>query len=173
MYAGRNWDILGYCIAALTASLAMAVSGVSSAAPIPSSTRAVASTTGYTAYVSTLPFVSGCKWCAWSDGGGARARPTSVARTFPALFELATLTPAPSSSKPSDSPTEVSKILAADIAFVGDKNVTPVRFVGAAISRLATGMNWRSNAFSIAGSRVWSKIIRFSSTGINVRLPLN
>ena len=60
-----------------------------------------------------------------------------------------------------------------DIAFVGDRDVAPVRSVGAVISRLETGMKWRANSFSIAGSRVWSKIIKFTSNGINLRVPLN
>jgi hypothetical protein len=40
------------------------------------------------------------------------------------------------------------------------------------LSMFETPMKWRSS-FSIAGSRVWSKVIKFSSNGINVRLPLN
>jgi hypothetical protein len=40
------------------------------------------------------------------------------------------------------------------------------------ISRFETSIIWRSS-FSIAGSRAWSKVIEFSSSGINVRLPLN
>jgi hypothetical protein len=41
------------------------------------------------------------------------------------------------------------------------------------ISALEPSMKWRSNSFSIAGSRVWSKLIIFTSTSINVRLPIN
>ena len=41
------------------------------------------------------------------------------------------------------------------------------------IFALETSLKWRSNSFSIAGSRVWSKVIKFSSSGINVRVPLN
>jgi hypothetical protein len=40
------------------------------------------------------------------------------------------------------------------------------------LSKFETPIEWRSS-FSIAGSRVWSKVIKFSSNGINVRLPLN
>jgi hypothetical protein len=40
------------------------------------------------------------------------------------------------------------------------------------ISMFETPIKWRSS-FSIAGSRVWSKVVKFSSNGINVRLPLN
>jgi hypothetical protein len=40
------------------------------------------------------------------------------------------------------------------------------------ISKFETSINWRSS-FGIAGSRVWSKIIEFSSSGINIRVPLN
>lgn len=180
MTTAANCTIRGYTIAALIASLAMAVTGVSSGTPLPSSNR-TGSTPGYAAYESTLVFSAGntnrrhksCKWCAWSGGGIARARPTFVATATPALFEFATLTTVPSSASPIDEPADVSKVLATNIAFVGDRKVTPVRFVGAVISRLESGMNWRSNSFSIAGSRVWSKIIKFSSTGVNVRLPLN
>ena len=171
----------GYCIAALIGALGLAVSGVSSGTAIPSDGRTVGtglvykngSTAGYAAYVSHQRR-QGCKWCA-SSGGGARARPISLATSSPAFFEFASLTTSPSSSSPGsiDSPADVDKILATDIAFVSDRNVTPVRFVGGVISRLESSMNWRSNAFSIAGSRVWSKIIKFSSTGVNVRLPLN
>jgi hypothetical protein len=180
MYTGRNWRIRAISIAALIASPAMAVTGVSSGTAIPLSSR-TASTAAYAAYLSTAPFSASnthqryrdCKWCLWSGGGAAPARPGSVAMTSPAFFDFATLTTAPSSSNPIDAADEVSEILATNIAFGGDKNVTPVRFVGAVISRLETGMNWRSNSFSIAGSRIWSKIIKFSSTGVNVRLPLN
>lgn len=38
---------------------------------------------------------------------------------------------------------------------------------------LETSMKWRSNSFSVAGSRNWSKLIVFTSTSINVRLPIN
>jgi hypothetical protein len=41
------------------------------------------------------------------------------------------------------------------------------------ISALETSMKWRSNSFNIAGSRAWSKLIVFTSTSINVRLPIN
>jgi hypothetical protein len=41
------------------------------------------------------------------------------------------------------------------------------------ISALETSMKWRSNSLNIAGSREWSKLIVFTSTSINVRLPLN
>jgi hypothetical protein len=40
-------------------------------------------------------------------------------------------------------------------------------------SALETSTKWRSNSFSIAGSRDWSKLIVFTSTSINVRLPIN
>jgi hypothetical protein len=39
-------------------------------------------------------------------------------------------------------------------------------------SKFETPLKWRSS-FSIAGSRVWSKVVKFSSNGIDVRLPLN
>jgi hypothetical protein len=35
-----------------------------------------------------------------------------------------------------------------------------------------TRITWQSG-FSLAGSRVWTKVIKFSSNGINIRLPLN
>jgi hypothetical protein len=178
MRSGRNSGVRGYSIAALIASIAMGVTSMSSGNPIPWNGRTVGtglvyktgSTAGYAAYVSRQRN-KGCRWCAWR--GASRARPISLATTFPALFEFTALTTAPSSSDSIDSPADVAEILATDIAFVSDRNVTPVRFVGSVISRLETGMNWRSNAFSIAGSRAWSKIIKFSSTGVNVRLPLN
>lgn len=180
MLSGRNSGPRGYFIAALIAALALAVTGVSSGTAIPSNGRTVGSgllykngsTAGYAAYLSHQRR-KGCKWCAWSSA--ARARPNSLATNSPAFFEFASLTTAPSDSGPGsiDSPADVDKMLATDIAFINDRNVTPVRFVGRVMSKLETGMNWRSNAFSIAGSRVWSKIIKFSSTGVNVRLPLN
>jgi hypothetical protein len=40
-------------------------------------------------------------------------------------------------------------------------------------SALETSMKWQSSSFSIAGSRSWSKLIVFTSTSINLRLPLN
>lgn len=42
-------------------------------------------------------------------------------------------------------------------------NVTP---------RFQTRITWQSG-FNLAGSRVWTKVIKFSSNGINIRLPLN
>jgi hypothetical protein len=41
------------------------------------------------------------------------------------------------------------------------------------VSALVPSMQWRSSSFSVAGSRVWSKLIVFTSTSINVRLPIN
>jgi len=198
MHARTNGGISSHFIAALIASLALGVTGVAGAtagaaaagAPVASAKQTLdlahnartGGAAGYAAYVSSVRFSAarahqrdkGCNWCSGSGGAHrARALPASVAMTVPTNFEFATLTAAPSESIAIDSPAEVSEILATDIAFVSDRNVTPVRFVGRVISRLETGMNWRSNAFSIAGSRVWSKVIKFSSTGVNVRLPLN
>ena len=198
MHARTNGGIRSHFIAALTASLAMGVTGVAGAtagaaaagAPVPSANQTLdlahnartGGTAGYAAYVASVRFSAGrahqrnkgCNWCAVSgEARRARALPASAIMTVPTSFEFTTLTAAPAESNAIDSPADVSEILATDIAFVSDRNVTPVRFVGRVISRLETGMNWRSNAFSIAGSRVWSKVIKFSSTGVNVRLPLN
>jgi hypothetical protein len=181
MRSGRKSGLRGHSIAAVFAALALTVTGVSSGTAIPSDGRTVGTglvyknggTAGYAAYLSHQRR-KGCKWCAW-NGGGARALPVSLATTSPAFFQFASLTTAASGSSPNsvDSPADVDEILATDIAFLSDRNVTPVRFAGGVISRLESSMNWRSNAFSIAGSRVWSKVIKFSSTGVNVRLPLN
>jgi hypothetical protein len=38
--------------------------------------------------------------------------------------------------------------------------------------RFQTPITWQSG-FIIAGSRAWTKVIKFSSNGINIRLPLN
>jgi hypothetical protein len=199
MHTRTNPATHSHSFAALIASLAIGVTGVAGATaggataavtPLASSNQTLAlahnvrngSPAGYAADVSSVRFSAGkahqrnkgCNWCALSGGAHrARALPTSVVIAVPASFEFATLTSAPSGSNAIDSPADVSEILATDIAFVSDRNVTPVRFVDRVIARLETGTNWRSNAFSIAGSRVWSKIIKFSSTGVNVRVPLN
>jgi hypothetical protein len=199
MHTRTKYGIRSHSIAALIASLAMGVTGVAgataggttaTATPIASATYTLdlahngknGRAQGYAAYVSSVRFSAdkahqrnkGCNWCALSAGAHrARALPTSATMTVPASFEFTTLTAAPSGSNAIDSPADVSEILATDVAFESDRNVTPVRFVGRVISRLETGMNWRSNAFSIAGSRVWSKIIKFTSTGVNVQVPLN
>jgi hypothetical protein len=41
------------------------------------------------------------------------------------------------------------------------------------ISALATSMKLRLSSLNIAGSLTWSKLIVFTSTSINVRLPIN
>jgi hypothetical protein len=41
------------------------------------------------------------------------------------------------------------------------------------MSVLETSTKWRSNSFNIAGSRDWSKLIVFTKTSINLRLPIN
>jgi hypothetical protein len=41
------------------------------------------------------------------------------------------------------------------------------------VSALEASMKWRSNSINVAGSRNWSKLIVFTSTSINVRLPIN
>jgi hypothetical protein len=175
---------------------ANAVSAPASGTPIPSAGQIVdarhnvwtlgggvvykrGNTAGYSANVSPLLFSAGnvhqrnkgCKWCAWSGSafgatsnlarGGGPARPTGPAMTASTSFASIA------------APTDASGILVADIAFVSTKNVSPVRIVGSSISALETAMKWRSSSFSIAGSRVWSKLIKFSSNGIYVRLPLN
>ena len=149
------------------------------------------STAGYSANVSLRLFSAGkvrqqnkgCKWCgssgdAWGATnnlarGGAPARPTTPVMTASMCSATATLKTAPSSSNSIAAPTNTSGIPVANIAFVSANNVIPVRIVGTGISGLETGMKWRSSSFSIAGSRVWSKLIIFGSNGINVRLPLN
>lgn len=40
-------------------------------------------------------------------------------------------------------------------------------------SPLETSTKWSSNSRNIAGSRTWSKLIVFTSTSINLRVPLN
>jgi hypothetical protein len=186
MRTERNWQIRGRFLAAVT--VAMAVTGVAGA----TTTSASASGTKFLAANVSTPHFSGgktlqrnkaCKWCAWTGSAfgttntlaraGAPARRTLPARIALASFTLPSPTTAQVSSDSIVDTTDVSGIPAADITGVSTNDVGPVRFVGTGISALETGMKWRSSSFSIAGSRVWSKIIKFSTTGINIRLPLN
>jgi hypothetical protein len=188
MRTERKWEIRRRSLTGLTFSLAMAFTGVAGATAV----SAPASGTKFvSANVTTLHFSGGktpqrnkaCKWCAWTGSAfgttntlaraGAPAQRTLPPRIASTSFTLPSpTTPSLSSDSIADS-TDVSGIPAADIAIVSTNNVGPVRFVGTGISALESGMKWRSSSFNIAGSRVWSTIIKFSSTGINIRLPLN
>jgi hypothetical protein len=148
-------------------------------------------TVGYAAHVSPLLFSAGaarqrnkgCKWCAWRGSGfGATNSLThgtaSAHSTRPAAMVSTSFVPPPSRTAPSSAIAttargDVSAILVADVASVSTNNVSPVRNVGTGISGLATSMRWRSNSFSIAGSRIWSKVIKFTDTGVALRVPLN
>ncbi len=50
---------------------------------------------------------------------------------------------------------------------------TPIPEATQTVSALEASMKWRSNSVNVAGSRNWSKLIVFTSTSINVRLPIN
>jgi hypothetical protein len=148
-------------------------------------------TAGYAAQVSPLLFSAGtgrqrnkgCKWCAWRGSGfgatNSLARGGAPTRsTRPAVMVLTSFAPAPSKTGPSsavvtDFPADGTGSPVADAASVSTNNVIPVRNVGTGISGLEAGMRWRSNAFSIAGSRIWSKVIQFTDTGVALRVPLN
>jgi hypothetical protein len=170
--------------AALIASLAMAVTGVSGATAVgaAASGRPIALLSQSD---STDPWNNGCNWCACSGSalgvsrhrtrGAASARPTSAAMIIPTSFEFDSLGAAASSLNSTAASTDVLGILAADIVPVStiSPGSIPVEFAGTVTTSLETRTTWRSNSFSIAGSRIWSKIVKFSSTGINVRLPLN
>lgn len=184
MHTRGHLGIRGYFSAALIASLAMAVTGVSGATALDAaaSGRPIAS---FSQGGNIHAWNKGCKGCAWSDGapgvrsdnarGAALARPTLTAMTVPASFEFGSLGAAASSLNSTAASTDVLGILATDIVPVSANSATspPVQFAGTVTTSLRSRTTWRSNSFSIAGSRIWSKIIKFSSTGVNVRLPLN
>jgi hypothetical protein len=148
-------------------------------------------TAGYAAHVSPLLFSAGaarqrnkgCKWCAWRGSGfgatnsltrgTASARSTRRAAMVSTSFVPTPSRTGPSSANASDAQDDVSAILVADAASASTNNVGAVRNAGTGISALATGMRWRSNSFSIAGSRIWSKVIKFTDTGVALRVPLN
>jgi hypothetical protein len=186
MHAGRNWGIRRYSIAALLVSVAMAVSDVSGATAV-NATASGAWDTGHNLWfpVSKLMFFTGktqqrnkrCQWCAWDGSafGAASNSARGTASVLPTSFEFIALNAATPTSNPTVGTADVSGIRATDIELVSAMNgsLNPVEFAGGDVGRLNTRMHWRSNSFSIAGSRAWSKIIKFSSTGINVRVPLN
>jgi hypothetical protein len=60
-----------------------------------------------------------------------------------------------------------------DCALAGSLSEQTNSVARTSVSALVTSMKWRSSSFSVAGSRVWSKLIVFTSTSINVRLPIN
>jgi hypothetical protein len=148
-------------------------------------------TAGDAAHVSPLLFSAGtgrqrnkgCKWCAWKGSGfgatNSLTRGTASAHsTGPAVMVSTSFAPAPLKTGPSRAiatggPADGSGSLVAAAASVSTNHVSPVRNVGTGISGLATGMRWRSNSFSIAGSRIWSKVIKFTDTGVALRVPLN
>jgi hypothetical protein len=174
----------GYSGATLIASLAMAITGVSGATAV-----------GAAAIVRPMSFFSpagnthacnkGYEWCAWSGStlglrshpvrAAASARPNSVAMMMPASFKFASLTALAPSSSSTAASTDVLGVLATDLAPVSTSSarLPPVEFAGTVTTSLENRTTWRSNVFSIAGSRIWSKVIKFSSTGVNVRVPLN
>jgi hypothetical protein len=188
MHTVKNRRIPGHFLVALTFTLAIAAAGVAAAkvlrpaaslAPIPSASQMMDARynawgfgdglvykNGKTAgHMSPLLFstskvhqrANGCKWCAWRGSGfGATntlARGATRAHaTRPAAMVLASFTPTMAYTGRS------SAIAAPTDSSAGTENVS---------------MQWRPNSFSIAGSRVWSKVIKFTSTGIDVRVPLN
>jgi hypothetical protein len=172
MHTGRQWGILGHFLAALTCMLALAATGVANGTPIPSASQIMGA--GHNVWTRD------CKWCAWRGSelgasndlarGVARARAATPVMTAPMSYASATLQMALSNWNSVAAPTDASGILLAGIAFVSTNNVSSVRITGPGISGLETGVKWRS---SIAGSPLWSRLIRFSSSCINLRLPLN
>jgi hypothetical protein len=179
-----NRGIVGYSGAALIASLAMAITGVSGATAV--GAAAIARPISlFSQAGNTHTCNKGYKWCAWSGSAlglrshqiraTASARPNSVAKMMPASFNFANLTAVAPSSSSTTASTDVLGVLATDLPPVSTTSASlpPVEFAGIVTTSLETRTTWRSNAFSIAGSRIWSKVIKFSSTGVNVRVPLN
>jgi hypothetical protein len=184
MHSGTSRRIRDYCGAVLITCVAMAVSGVSGATTV-GAAGSGRPNPSFSQTSNTNPWNKGCNWCLRGGSAlgmrshqarsAASARPTAVAMFIPTSFEFANLETAASSSNSTAASTDVLGILAADIVPVStiSPGSIPVEFAGTVTTSLETRTTWRSNSFSIAGSRIWSKIVKFSSTGINVRLPLN
>ena len=136
---------------------------------------------GYSAYLDRHRFSAGktrrrsngCRNCTWRGNNMANA----VALALLSSPAAATLTsfalPVPPQRNLVLSPADAPGVLIAGLVFVSTEDPMPVRVAGTSIPGLQGGLIWRSSSFSIAGSRVWSKLIQFTSCGINVRVPLN
>jgi hypothetical protein len=148
MHTGRNWGFLGHFVAALTFTLALAATGIAGA-------------TGVSASASDTPISSASQivnaWHnVWTLSDGVVYKHGSAAGYSANVSSLLF------------SACKVEWCAWSGSALGGTNSLARTN-----ISALETSMKWRSNSFSIAGPRVWSIVIKFSSGGINVRLPLN
>jgi hypothetical protein len=148
MHTRRNWGILGHSVAALSVTLALAANGIAGA-------TGVSASAGDTAVLSASQIVNA--WHnAWMLSDGVGYPHGSAAGYSASLSSLL-----------------FSARTVEWCAWSGSALGSTNSLARTNISALETSMKWRSNSFSIAGSRVWSKVIKFTSAGINVRLPLN
>jgi hypothetical protein len=148
MHTGPNWGILRHSVAALTFTIALAATGIAGA-------------TGVSASASDIPIPSASQivnaWHnVWTLSDGIVYKHGSAAGYSANVSSLL-----------------FSACKVEWCAWGGGALGATSILARTNISALETSMKWRSNSFSIAGSRVWSKLIKFSSCGINVRLPLN
>jgi len=199
MKTKRSWGLLGQALFALSCVLVLAASGVAGASVVRTPAKlisipsvgqmvftrqnvwslggGVAYSDGnvpeYSASLYRLHLSGGglhrrnkvCRGCAWRGNNMATAVALS---SRPATADLTSFTML------SDSPVDTLIVPRSDVSdvLVAEK-VDALRLAGTGIAGLEGALIWRANSFSIAGSRVWSKIIKFSSSGINVRVPLN
>jgi hypothetical protein len=113
-----------------------------------------------------------CRGCAW-HGNNAGSAVALSSRLATANLASLTALPNPPETTFIVAKNDLPAVSLADIVFVSGEDADAVRFAGASFTSLEGDLVWRSSSFSVAGSRIWSKLIKFSSSGINVRVPLN
>jgi aryl-phospho-beta-D-glucosidase BglC (GH1 family) len=112
--------------------------------------------------------------CQWYEDSGTVAVPAWTGPVAaPTGVTLPTCTPPTTTATPPPV-TGGFGIQVAGSKFVSSKDGSPVQIVGANVSGLETGFNWRWGSFQTAGVGFWKTVLNWNGSGINtVRLPLN
>jgi hypothetical protein len=146
MRTGRNWGFARHGLAALSFTLALAGSSVAGAIAVSASAADTP--------IHPASQIVGAWHNIWTLRDGVFDKHASAAgysANSPLLFSACRL-----------------EWCAWSASALGGTNSLP----RTSISRFEPSIKWGSS-FSIAGSRVWSKVFEFSGSGINIRLPLN
>jgi len=148
MYIERNWGIVRHSLVALTFTVALAGTSVASATAISPLAgeipMSLASKTVDAGHIGPAFDTN----IVFGRGSGARYS----ANPWPAVFTVCRIERCAIASSLLEETNSLART---------------------SLSALATAMKLRSGSWNIAGSRDWSKLIVFTSTSINVRLPIN
>jgi hypothetical protein len=147
MRNGRSWGVLRHGLAALSFSCALASSSIAGTLAVSTSAEII-SIQSISRFADASRSIQTLRYSVLDKHAGAPGYSTHL---FPSNFSICQ-----------------ADWCAGGAATLAGIHGVPLTDAG----RFDAPIRWQSS-LNIAGSRVWSQFIKFSRTGINVRLPLN